>query len=115
MCCWRLADRICQQDADSTWRDKIRERIIGLSVRFLDLLTQETECRENFCPQFVSVKFNIIPNAISWENSVNTARLQQFLRDNFIEKLLGIREKFRCFHTVFFMFQNRGITSAQFP
>ena len=95
--------------------NKIGQAPVRRAVAFHDLLAQEMELGQHLRPRFVGVNFHVVADGVRGKQSIDGAKLQQFLRDDFVEKFLRVGEQFARFFAVLFMLKNFGINAAQFP
>ena len=65
--------------------------------------------------RFVGVQFHIVAHPVSREETIDSARLNQFFADHFFQKFLRVGEQLARLLAVFLVLQNFWINAAQFP
>lgn len=65
--------------------------------------------------RFVGVNLHVVADAVRGEESVNTARREQFFADDFGQHLLRIDEELARFLAMLLVIEDGRINAAQFP
>src|SRR5947209_6264483 len=92
--------------------------MIELGGRLLDLLSQEIKCRKFFAPprnRGIDEKIDIITVRVGRPEREDATSTEQTFGCDFIQDLLRVIEHFPGLFTHRRVFENRRVSSAQFP